>query len=228
MFISKEEEEEEEEEDEDESGGTCPVPPYLDDEGFGDDFSFDPDEEDGGSDEDGNTIGAGTGTPVTTTVFATETAQVTVRVPVTSTVLVPAPPTATPPVPQPTPNPTPPKPRPDTEVARCWLTSSYRVKESVMYEKIYNFCNFANGREVDSMNEFKKQTTLIDLKSGKYYSRVGVLAQNGCWFQIQFDECFRILNKVLGCAPKAAPELRIGGTVDTNCAQWFAEVRTYE
>ncbi|KAH9223997.1 pectate lyase superfamily protein-domain-containing protein [Leptodontidium sp. 2 PMI_412] len=212
----QEEEEEEEEEDEDESGGTCPVPPYLDDEGFSDDFSFDPDEEDGGSDEDGNTIGAGTGTPVTTTVFATETAQVTVRVPVTSTVLVPAPPTATPPVPQPTPNPTPPKPRPDTEVARCWLTSSYRVKESVMYEKIYNFCNFANGREVDSMNEFKKQTTLIDLKSGKYYSRVGVLAQNGCWFQIQFDECFRILNKVLGCAPKAAPELRIGGTVDTN------------
>ena len=190
LFIFQEEEEEEEEEEND-SGGTCAFSPCPDDDGDNDGggWAFEPAEDDAGSDEGGETIGAGTGAPITKTVIATATAEVTVRVPVTSTVLIPASPTAKPLVPQPPPEPQPPAPLPDTEAPRCWLTSSYRVSPKTMSDKISDFCEFAEGRWLDSSDIRKTQTAIIDTRSSKYYSRVGVLVKNGCLFQIESATC---------------------------------------
>ena len=48
---------------------------------------------------------------------------------------------------------------------------------------------------------------------------VSVLGKNNCEFTIEHDDCRRILNKVVGCRPGGSL-LRIGGTVESNCAVW--------
>jgi hypothetical protein len=124
----------------------------------------------------------------------------------------PAPP---PPTPSPPPNPDPPKPNPDTEEDTCFSRPNREVLGGTVQAALNDFCDWADGHVIKD-NDFLQANRPGDFLSGVLVSVVG---KNKCEFEIEAEDCKRILNKVVGCRPGGSL-LRIGGKVESNCATW--------
>ncbi|KAL4937116.1 hypothetical protein BDV06DRAFT_227257 [Aspergillus oleicola] len=220
---SEDQEDEEEEEDDEEDDMSCALqapPPDPDGEyspiDNGDDAPYNSDYDVRPTSGPGSGVdpddGAGVGSPITTIITVTAPPPPPPTVTVTVTVPAPAP---DPPTPSPEPDPEPPKPNPDTEEETCYSRPNREVFGGTVQDALDNFCEWADGQSIAD-NDFLQVKAPGDFLSNVI---VGVRGKNKCEFEIEEDDCKRILNKVVGCRPGGSL-LRIGGEVESNCAVW--------
>jgi hypothetical protein len=136
-----------------------------------------------------------------------------------------APPAPTP-TPSPSPNPAPPTPRRDTEDRKCYDSGALTGRGDAI-KAVENFCEFAGGRTLDDSTLERKSVEGIDSAVGGFVSIVqSVTVRNGCKFDIDRDECRRIMRRILDECDTTSTRFKQGGTVEDNCATWRLDPNT--
>jgi chitinase len=124
------------------------------------------------------------------------------------------------PTPSPPPNPDPPTPRRDTEDRKCYDSGALTGRGDAI-KAVEHFCDYAAGRTLDDATQERKSIQGIDSAVGGFVSIVqSVTVRNGCKFDINRDECGRIMRRILDECDTTSTRFKQGGTVEDNCATW--------
>lgn len=130
------------------------------------------------------------------------------------------------PTPSPPPNPAPPRPRRDTETRRCY-DSGVLTGRGDAIRAVENFCEYAAGRTLDDSTLERKSIEGIDSAVAGFVSIVqSITVRNGCKFDVDRQECRRIMRRILDECDTTSTRFKQGGTVEDNCATWRLDPNT--
>lgn len=130
-----------------------------------------------------------------------------------------APPEPTP-TPSPRPNPEPPRPNPDTEERDCYDSGALTGRGDAI-KAVENFCEFYDRALLDDAVPERRSIGGIDSAVGGFVSIVqSVTVRNGCKFEVDRQQCRRIMRRILDECDTTSTRFKQGGTVEDNCATW--------
>ena len=130
-----------------------------------------------------------------------------------------APPEPTP-TPSPDPNPEPPRPNPDTEVRHCYDSGALTGRGDAI-KAVENFCEFYDRTLLDDAVPERRNIGGVDEAVGGFVDIVqSVTVRNGCKFEVDRQQCRRIMRRILDECDTTSTRFKQGGTVEDNCATW--------